>query len=281
MKKILTFVILGVLLVTMSFSSFAASNAKINAAYGTVTIDGIVDDVWLAAEQQPVVLVDKEVIPSETKTTGTVRTMWDENFLYVLVEVDKHGVEVYSTPGGTEATDDCAELGLTMNGDFTGESNIPGDVPYAGCLRVVADGTKGGFGNLYNAVVDSFKGALVISGTTYTVEYAIPWQDLKPVPGHVVSMEVQINDNSSGARDGLVNWASTPCFGWRDSINHGAVVLAAAPVVTEAEVVEEVAETAPAAEVVVTAPATADTVALAVAILLLSTAAIISKKKIK
>ncbi|MHB1152155.1 MAG: sugar-binding protein [Eubacteriales bacterium] len=278
MKKILTFVILGVLLVTMSFSSFAASNAKINAAYGTVTIDGIVDDVWLAAEQQAVVLVDKEVIPSETKTTGTVRTMWDESFFYVLVEVDKHGVEVHSTPGGTEATDDCAELGLTMNGDFTGESNIPGDVPYAGCLRVVADGTKGGFGNLYNAVVDSFKGALVISGTTYTVEYAIPWQDLKPAPGYVVSMEVQINDNSSGARDGLVNWASTPCFGWRDSINHGAVVLAAVPVVTEAETAAPVVEET-ATAVVTAAPATADVFAVASVMFLLSCAVILAKKK--
>lgn len=280
MKKILAFVIIGILLVTMSFSSFAASNAKINAAYGTVTIDGKIDDAWLAAEQQAITLVDKELIPSETKTTGALRTMWDENFLYVLIEVDKKGVAVITTAGGTEATDDCAEIGLTMNGDFTGSSNISGDVPYAGCLRVVADGTKGGFGNLYNAVVDSFKGAMLVSGTTYTVEYAIPWQDLKPAAGSVVSMEVQINDNSSGARDGLVNWASTPCYGWRDSLEHGAVVLAAVPVVTEAETAAPVVEDAAVTDAVVTAaPATADVFAIASVMFLLSCAVVIAKRK--
>ncbi|MDD4774584.1 MAG: sugar-binding protein [Eubacteriales bacterium] len=280
MRKILACVILVILCVITSLPSVAASNAKINAAYGTVVIDGKVDDAWLAAEQQEILLVDKEVIPSETKTTGKFRTMWDENYLYVLIEVDKHGVEVITTTAGSENTDDCAELGLTMNGDFTGSSNISGDVPYAGCVRVLADGTKGGFGNLYNAVADSFLGAMIVNGTTYTAEYAVPWQDLKVAAGHVASMEVQINDNSGGGRDGLVTWASTPCHGWRDSLEHGTVVLAAAPAVTEAETEAAVTEPAPAEEVVSAAPATADTAALTAAVLILSLA-VVAKKKTK
>jgi hypothetical protein len=277
MKKVLVCIMTVILLTFMAFNSFAASNAKITAAYGTITVDGKVEDAWLTAEQQDVILVDKEVIPSETKTTGKLRTMWDEKYLYVLVEVDKHGVAV-TTGGGSENTDDCAELGLTMNGDFTGSSNISGDVKYAGCIRILADGTKGGFGNLYNAVVNDYLGSMVVTGTTYTVEYAIPWQDIVPAAGNIVSMEVQINDNSAGtARDGLVNWASTPCYGWRDSLEHGAVVLGAIPVAapaeTEAQATEETTD--------VSAPATSDTVTAAVVMLVLSCAAVIAKKAAK
>jgi hypothetical protein len=119
---------------------------------------------------------------------------------------------------------------------------------------------------------------MVVTGTTYTVEYAIPWQDIVPAAGNIVSMEVQINDNSAGtARDGLVNWASTPCYGWRDSLEHGAVVLGAIPVAaaeTEAPVTE-------ATTTDVSAPATADTVAVAIAMLILSCAVVITKKAAK
>lgn len=282
MKKILSCVIVGILLLCMALSSFAASNAKIISAYGTIIVDGIAEDAWLTAEEQDIILVDNEVIPSKSTTTGKFRTMWDEKYLYFFIEVDKHGVAV-TTGGGSENTDDCADLGLTMNGDFTGSSNVSGDVKYAGCLRVLADGSKGGFGALYNEVVNDFKGVMVVSGTTYTVEYAVPWQDITPSEGYVVSLEVQINDNSTGsARDGLVTWASTPCFGWRDSLEHGAVVLGAipavAPVVAPAETTGA-GDTTNAGVTAVAAPATADTVAVAAVMLLLSCAVVIAKKK--
>lgn len=277
MRKLLLCVIVFLLFVCVLPVS-AASSARITAAYGTIAVDGAAEDAWLAAEQQDVVLVDKEVIPSETKTTGKLRTMWDENYLYVLIEVDKHGVAVVTTKGGNENTDDCVELGITMNGDFTGSSNISGNVPYAGCLRVTADGTKGGFGALYNEVLDTFKGAMTVKDTAYTVEYAVPWQDIKPAEGHIVSMEVQINDNSGGGRDGLVNWASTPCYGWRDSLEHGAVVLGAISVPET-----ESAETGvpAAAENIAEAPATADNAAAAVTLALSCAAIAIMRKRVK
>ncbi|MHB1152542.1 MAG: sugar-binding protein [Eubacteriales bacterium] len=261
MKKLLAMFVLSAIIFTMglSISVFGVSStgATINAVKGTVVIDGEIDANWLTAEQQSVALVDKEVIPSETKTTGMMRVMWDDSYFYVLVEVDKAGVNVFN--GLVNENNDAVEIGYTDTGDFEGVDNVNNDATAdAGCFRVDANGELSGFGGLYITLADSFKGSFKkVADDKYLVEMAIPWKNVTSAVGNLVSLEIQINDNAEGAgRTGLVTWANTPCMGWKDSSLHGQVTLAAAPAVeTEAPVTETAApdETAP-----VTAPATGD-----------------------
>ncbi len=282
MKRTLknVFVLALALLFCMQLSAFAASDAKIEAIYGTPVIDGAIDDVWAKADRQDVNLVDKEVIASDTKTTGKLRTMWDENFFYVLVEVDKAGVPV--VVGENEGNGDCADVCLTLNGNFDASVYVGGD-DYGGVVRVTADGSKTGFGYVFDMLEDDYQGAMVITDTDkYVVEYAIPWDDIEPKAGHILSLDIQINDNTDGARTGLVTWASTPCYCWRESYEHGTVVLAEKVVETEAPATEAPATAAPVVDTPAApvAPATADMgIVAAAAILAIAAGAVVTMKK--
>lgn len=235
MKKvfIVTFAVIISFVLCLPIS---AARASISSTYGTPVIDGEIDDIWATTEVRDVKLVDKEVIPSESTTTGVVRTMWDEKYFYALVVVDKNGIAVYN--GLVNENNDAVELGYTDSGIFDGLNNVSNDADItAGDFRVDANGVLSGFGGYYLACAadSSFKGAYKkIAEDQYLCEFAIPWKNATPTVGNKVSMEVQINDNAEGSgRTGLVTWASTPSFGWRDSAVHGEVVLAAAPVVEE------------------------------------------------
>ncbi|MBO5273065.1 MAG: hypothetical protein J6I45_00450 [Clostridia bacterium] len=283
MKRTLknVFVLALALLFCMQISAFAASDAKMEAVYGTPVIDGAIDDVWAKADKQDVALVDDGVIPSETATRGTFSTLWDENYFYVLVEVDKKGVPV-QVDGSNENTADCADVCLTLNGNFDATLTAGGD-DYAGVIRVTADDTKSGFGYIFDMLEDDYLGKMVVTAEDkYVVEYAIPWDDIQPKAGHILSLDIQINDATDGARTGLVMWASNPCYCWRESYEHGTIVLAEKVVETEAPATEAPATEAPAADVPAApaAPATADMgIIAAAAILALAAGAVVTMKK--
>lgn len=288
MRKVIALVLAVLMIATLStvaaFAKSSETDAAITAAYGTPKIDGDQDDVWSTTVVQDVKLLDKGVIPSESKTTGTVRVLWDKDFLYFFITVDKHGVKI-SSGGGSENTDDCADVCFTMNGNFEGESNVPSGDEFAGVFRTLLDGTFGGFGDYQVANLDSFKGAMKqTSDTTYNSEYAIPWKGVTPAANYVMGMDIQINDATDGARTGLINWAYQPCYGWRDSKYHGTVTLLAEVVETEAPVAETAAET-PAtdtsAPTTPAAPKTGDAIAVSLVMLGLacSAAYVFSKKK--
>jgi len=243
MKKLhsLAITVASVLLMgSLAAGVSAASDAAMNAVYGTPKVDGAIDEIWATAECQDVILVDKAVIPSDSKTTGKFRTMWDENYFYVLVEVDKAGAPV-CVDGSNENTADCADVCITIDGNFNATLTAGGDV-YAGVMRVTADGTQSGFGYMFDMFEDEYLGVMkTTSDSTYVVEYGIPWDDITPKAGHVLSMDIQINDATAGARTGLVTWASTPCYCWQSSAEHGTITLVEAASAEPA--VEEVADT--------------------------------------
>ena len=228
MKKniILSALLALTMIFCMAASVSAASDAKMTAIYGTPKIDGELDDIWKNAEVQDVALVDEAVIPSETETRGTVRTMWDEKYFYVFIEVDKKGVPISAGGGKNENSDDCADVCLTLDGNFS--ASVNGGDEYSGVYRVIEDGTYSGFGYIHDYLGDDNLGAFKrVADDKYNVEYAISWDDIEAKAGNIVSLEIQINDCTDGARTGLVTWASTPCYGWRESNEHGTVTLGA------------------------------------------------------
>ncbi len=233
----------------------AASEAEFRAPYGTPVIDGVLDDIWKNVEAQPVDNVDKQVIPSSSETTGTLRVMWDEENLYIYVEVDKHGVQVFLGEEGTalnENNSDCVELNFSLSGNFN-ENDLPGtqhdDI---GDIIVYPDGSKTGFGKYFDYYADFVDGAMIVTDTDkYVAEYALPWRGVDVWTDHICSLEIQINDHSQPQRDGLINWASeVGCWGWQRTTDHGKVILVEnssgqpgeRPVVTEPTVSTEKSE---------------------------------------
>jgi hypothetical protein len=149
----------------------------------------------------------------------------------------------------------------------------PGGTETSGNFRIgTNDSEISGFGGWFDAKGAEAVGKVVINDTGYIAEYAIPWNTLKPVEGNVISLEVQINDNSEGAgRTGLVTWNSIECLGWRDSESHGEITLSAAPAPAATEAPVE--DTEPAA------PQTGDAALYAFILMAVSAAALVVFKK--
>ncbi|MBR7092461.1 MAG: hypothetical protein IKI50_04660 [Clostridia bacterium] len=236
MKRKISIISALCLVCVLAMSLFASAerqnNAKITAAKGTPTIDGEIDDIWALTEAQPVVNVDTVVLPSNVATTGTVRTLWDENNLYVLIEVDKHGVAVTEAKAdeADENKADCAEVSFSMEGDFDIAQLWTTEKEGVGNIKVFTNGLKNGFGPYYdNHAADVTAVMKLTANDKYVVEYALPWAGVTPAVGTVATLEVQINHCTFAKRTGHVSWASTTgCWGWQETDVHGALELGAA-----------------------------------------------------
>ena len=204
------------------------SKGKITEAVkGTPVIDGKIDDVWAKAKVVNADQVNKTLIPSSTTTTGKVRTMWDENFFYILAEVKDSAVFTKATEGAGSEDKDSIEFQIDEANNKSGTNNVQAGNKAAGCFRVgTNDSEISGFGDMFDAVKAKIQGKSVVTDTGYIVEMAIPWSTIKPAAGTKIGMEAQINDNLDGKkRGGLVTWNSAECLGWRDTAMMGTVVL--------------------------------------------------------
>ena len=226
-------VIVVCMIAALTISCFALSDASTTAVYGTIKVDGKIDAAWEKANKEDIVLADTETVLNagdvavDTGVTGVLRTMWDEDYFYILVEVDKHGMALSTNFGGREETDDCADICIGLDG-FFGANVFNEGYPNSGVFRVLTSGEKTGHGAGWNRFQHEFRGKMVeTSDSTYVVEYAFPWPTLNFTlhQESVVALDIQINVADSGKRIGVVNWSSTPATTWRETTECGIVYL--------------------------------------------------------
>jgi predicted peptidase len=180
------------------------------AMYGTPQL-GADDPLWNKTRAYP---IDRSTVPDDPRphATGTVRILWDENYIYARVEVqDSH---VYQGAGG-DHTYDSVEF-------FVGPGSSGSNQ-----WRVSASGVYSGQSHTDRAAWTH------ITDTGYIVEIRIPKRDLTLQPG-AFTFEVQINNSSEIGADRyeVVTAFGTPDSGFnsdaafRDSIT---LIPAAAP----------------------------------------------------
>ena len=92
------------------------SKGRIVAYYGSPVIDGEVDEVWNSAE-----VVNPKNISSNVETTAIFKSLWDDNALYILVEVKDNELTVQSD---TPYMQDSFEVFLDENNDKTQEYGV-------------------------------------------------------------------------------------------------------------------------------------------------------------
>jgi len=208
----------------LSLSVFARSLSA-EANYSTIFVDGVAERAWEKAQAYKIEKIDTIMVPSNTDVTGEIKLLWDKEYLYVYVTVDKAGQSICSSYENEQ--NDSVEVFLTEKGIFDKKNNVTDEKsPDAGAFRIDSRGILSGYGGYYNVVKDRYKGAFSLNSNGYAVELAIPFFSLTPKDGDVLSVEAHINVNSSGnGRDGIVTWMSENSFGWRDSAEHGALTL--------------------------------------------------------
>jgi len=211
------------LLAALAITSFAYSDANTTAIFGTPKIDGVVDGIWENANKEEVLLHDTESILDdsmydsgevsvETDATASFRTMWDEDYFYVLIEVEKNA-PLSVNFGGGKHTDDIAQICIGLDG-FFGANVWNAGFPNSGIFGVTLGGDKVGHGAGYDRYQHEYRGKMKkTSETAYVVEYAIPWptREFTLCSDSVVALDIIVNIAESGRRISLLNWSATPC----------------------------------------------------------------------
>lgn len=233
-------------------------------------IDGEIDAAWNAAT---VIETGKQVTGAGSTASATVRTLWRDTQLYVLMEVadpdidldgsdpwQKDSVEIYVDGGnfknGSYRYDDTQIRINTANEVSFGSG---GDLPFQEA-RVVSQ----------TAVVDG----------GYVVEVAIDMLSYSGVDT-VHGLDFQVNDAANGARQGIRNWADPSGAGFQSTARWGvgqfvteastvptgpSITIGSPSVVQGGTIPIELSGLTPGAEVdIVLVPATFDTLGLELA----------------
>jgi hypothetical protein len=206
-------------------------------------IDGKEDDVWASIPGNRLENVsqsfgsgEKANAPSSPEDlSATYRAMWDENNLYVLVDVtddklinDTSDTQPIRVPSGSERIawwyDDCIEVFIDAD-NAKPTSYGPLDVhfhfdwdhtqPTAGVLD-----NHGRMENVEYKTVTTEKG--------YRTEMRFPWAALgtKPSAGKTIGLDIHVNDDDDGGeRDTKMTWRDTSDTAWQNPRAFGNATL--------------------------------------------------------
>jgi endo-1,4-beta-xylanase len=182
------------------------------AAYGRIAVDGKVDEAWNAAR-----VLDVSVpIGIKNPATAKARVLWDEDGLYVLMDVtdlllnaasaavhEKDSVEAFVDEDGAKTA--------AYKGD---------DAQYrVNYLNQMSFGSNGADARAASAV------ALTPGG--YLVEMALPFRTMKGKAGAIIGFDLQVNDaDASGTRVGISKWNDETNDSWQSTLNWGSLKLA-------------------------------------------------------
>ncbi|SFT22137.1 endo-1,4-beta-xylanase [Paenibacillus sp. BC26] len=180
------------------------------AKFAAPLVDGTVDAIWGQTPEIPI----NRYQTAWQGASGVAKALWDEQNLYVLVQVsdaqlDKASVNNYEQ--------DSVEIFLDQNNAKT--SFYQDD---DGQYRVNFDNETS-----FNptSLAAGFESATKVSGTNYTVEVKIPLTSVTPVDGKKLGFDVQINDAKDGARQSVTAWNDTTGNGYMDTSVYGVLTL--------------------------------------------------------
>jgi endo-1,4-beta-xylanase len=188
------------------------SLVKINQASSAPTIDGSEDSVW---EEANAVTTDIQVTGDDT-ATATVKTLWKDNTLYVLMHVtDADLDDTASDPWEQDSVEIYVDNVNAKNGAYR-----PDDTQIRINLNNV---TSFGTGDL-DAQAARLESATAAVSDGYVVEAAIDLLEAARPDGYI-GLDFQVNDGSGGARQGIRNWADGTNAGYLSTSHWGVGLL--------------------------------------------------------
>ncbi|UCG55764.1 MAG: tetratricopeptide repeat protein [Phycisphaerales bacterium] len=179
----------------------AATPADIAKANTPPVIDGEADDVWSGAHRYDCTNVVFLPLSSDDDLTAGFKAMWDEDNLYLLVDVTDDRLVNDSDEFWF---DDGIELFIDADNS---KSDSYGQNDYQYCFQwdrnnpTMIEEKQGNTANV--------KFAMVSTANRYVTEVKLPWATLgvKPAPGRTIGLDVHIDDDDDGGdRDSKVLW---------------------------------------------------------------------------
>jgi VCBS repeat-containing protein len=188
----------------------AAEQVYIPNASSAITVDGVASEsIWSSFEGQPAnrSIIGGEHISSSTDLSASVRTAWDSQNLYFLIQVTD-SQRFINTTNTTFWNGDGVELYLDIGNDSTGSygaNDYQFVINAAGSINLYS-GSAGttifGSGNYTTFNPADFVASVVDSGSGYVLEVRLAWAALgqaSPSNLTTLGLGVAINDDDTGA----------------------------------------------------------------------------------
>ncbi len=208
MKKVASLALAALMTATLAASVNAANTFE--AATGTPTIDGKMDDAYKAATA--VKIANTASATADKKTSGTAYTLWDNNNIYVFFDIVDPLVSTkthskYVADAGTYMYEsDSVEFFLNLSGQATGDVTVVNAAQYtapAPGLGITAN-LWSGRGKQWDACKAKSTYATVKTDKGYAVEMQIAWgADFTPKADAEIGVVYHINsdENTTEGRD--------------------------------------------------------------------------------
>lgn len=188
------------------------------------TIDGEPDALWSEVEGIDLGIVYVATPPVDpANCAATVKTVWDDDYLYFYYEVSD---DVLGNDSAAGWADDSLQLYFDAD-NSKGSSYDDNDAD----LIMRRDDTK----PLEGRVETAFGGTGVVvwavkerdGGGGYTAEIAVAWDGFgfMPMTGTMIGLDLQVNDDDGGNPDVVLKWHDTVGNGYANPSVFGTAVL--------------------------------------------------------
>jgi hypothetical protein len=207
-KKMIYLVSFAFVLGLAGYVSAAEADIEIpSVGYPKPIIDGVMDDVWLLSTEQVITIFIEAEPTSPEDCSGSWWALWDEEYLYVLVNVIDEALVQDSDPG-QGWLDDRAEI--YVDGDNAkGASTDNNDYQYNFRWNHGQVETPVEWYNSPRSLLGVEYG-VATTDSGYIVEARLPWSTLTgeaPYEDQLIGINVMIDDDDDGGgRDTQLQW---------------------------------------------------------------------------
>jgi len=195
--------------------------AVVIQAAKSLVIDGNEDNVWSAVHQYKIAKALYMPVSSPNDLSAGYKAMWDQNNLYLLVDVTD---EKLINDSEEHYQDDCVEVFIDADNSKTASY---GEKDYA--FRFAWDKTKPIMQEGAHNRTEGVEYSIVTKNNGYCVEIKFPWATLgtKPVAGTKIGLDVHVNDDDDGGdRDSKITWYDGTDNSWQNPQSFGNAELA-------------------------------------------------------
>lgn len=195
-------------------------NEVATASKGTPVLDGEIDPSWSTTMMFETLKLNNSNLPA---ATAKIRTLWDENNLYVLAEVTDPSL---SSVSANAYEHDSVEFFMDENNEKT-TTYQPDDGQY----RVNFEGLITGAIKGKNTELNKCNAVSKIIDGGYIIEAKLPLATVTGEVGRILGFDVQVNDdnNSDGVKDNLAQWSSQKTDSFITTQRLGNLTLVEAP----------------------------------------------------
>lgn len=167
-------------------------------------IDGEIDDIWYAGSVHTISRVQQGTFDNNSDLMGEWFGLWDEDFLYVLIDVTDQFLE--SEAGADIWRNDLIEIYFNMDNARPGGNSYSGDN-----FQYAFNWNSSNFGVTPNGSKAGIEWKQVNTDRGYLVEVKFPWTTLTtrftPEETWSFGFDIAINDNDGkSVYDGVMYW---------------------------------------------------------------------------